>query len=322
MSKKIVKRTKKTAPSGELPGNSTANSTANSTGNFTGKFSDNSASNASHATAGTFPDDSRVPSFLPFNAEFMPATEKRFQETVVFVHHFGGNKDSLSHHVKMVNDLGYDAVRFNLMFSQINPTKHFPITANLKFGIRHVWSEQIEAILNATPGRKIVFSFSMPSNSVLMALARRHAKDVSAWICDGGPFLQLPKCVWNLYEHHYEIKSKVIRGALTGASLLFYGMGFEKEAAGLVRALPANFRVLSFRGMQDPMVPAEAIDELLIGAATATEKSSARKDTGRLSVETHSFEEGGHLDGLKNYSDAYRDHCESFLKSASQAFSA
>ena len=276
-----------------------------------------SADSTEHDAGNLSSEPSRGPGFLPFNAEFVPAAVKRFQETIVFVHHFGGTKDSLSHHVAMVNELGYDAVRFNLMFSHINPTKHFPITADLKFGIRHVWSEQIEAILNSTPGQKIIFSFSMPSNSALMALAHRHAKDVSGWICDGGPFLQLPKYVWNLYEHHYAIKSKLIRGALTGASLLFYGTGFEKEAAGYVRALPTNFKVLSFRGMQDPMVPADAIDEVLIGAAPKADLSSPQKNTGRLSVETHSFEEGTHLDGLRNFAEPYRDHCQSFLKEIS-----
>jgi len=269
-------------------------------------------------------DVQRGPDFLPFDADFMPAANKHFQETIVFVHHFGGNKKSLSHHVEMVNQLGYDAVRFDLMFSQINPAKHLPITANLKFGIRHVWSEQIEAILNSIPGRKIVFSFSMPSNSVLMALAHRRAKDVSGWICDGGPFLQLSRCVWNLYEHHYAIQSKVIRGALTGASLVFFGTGFEKEAAGLVRSLPRGFKILSFRGLQDPLVPAEAIDEALLGKAQVgklghSKKSDLKNDPpNRLLIQTHSFEEGGHLDGLKSFRDAYRDHCESFLKEISK----
>ena len=270
-------------------------------------------------------DRERGPDFLPFDADFMPAANKRFQETIVFVHHFGGNKKSLAHHVEMVNALGYDAVRFDLMFSQINPAKHLPITANLKFGIRHVWSEQIEAILNSIPGRKILFSFSMPSNSVMMALAHRRAKDVSGWICDGGPFLQLSKCVWNLYEHHYAIQSKVVRGALTGASLVFLGTGFEKEAAGLMRTLPRGFRILSFRGLQDPLVPAEAIDEALLGKSTTphtgasklvpSDKSNFKNDSAHpLMIETHSFEEGGHLDGLKSFPAAYRDHCESFLK--------
>lgn len=237
---------------------------------------------------------------LPFEAELVPATEKRHDETVVFVHHFGGSKRSVLRHVRLVNDLGYDAVRFNLMFNSIHPGKRLPITGDFNFGYRHIWAEQIEGVLNAIPGKKILFTFSMPSNSALQALARRHAEDVSAWICDGGPFLQLPVCVWNLFNHVYEIKNPFKRGAYTGGALLLYGLGFPEEVAALIASLPARFPVLSIRGHRDPLVPSTAIDDVF-------------RQRADLALEVLDLKTGHHLDGLKNHHDAYVDRVSRFL---------
>ena len=46
--------------------------------------------------------------FLPFEGEWGRARERKFRETIVFVHHFGGSKRTVLRHVKMANDLGFD----------------------------------------------------------------------------------------------------------------------------------------------------------------------------------------------------------------------
>jgi hypothetical protein len=268
------------------------------------RASTTSVSKKTERTSTSQPPPSTPPvAFLPFKAEYLSAKKKRFAETVVFVHHFGGSTRSLRRHGSLVNDLGFDAVVFNLMFSHLNPNRHLPITAYLKFGARHVWTEQIEAILNAVPGKKILYSFSMPSNSALAAIAHRGAEDVVAWVADGGPFLQLPLCVWNLYAHQYQIKSRVLRGGLTAASLVFYGAGFESEVPALLRSLPIGFPILSIRGLADPLVPSEAIDDVLLH----------RTDLGLQSL---TFAEGVHLDGLKNFTAEYSEKVRYFLESA------
>jgi pimeloyl-ACP methyl ester carboxylesterase len=245
-------------------------------------------------------DDEKYHLQLPFEGELKPAVHRRFRETVVFVHHFGGTKKSLARHVSAVNKLGFDAVVFNLIFGDTKPKDCLPITADLKFGTRHVWAEQIEAILNSVPGRKIVFSFSMPSASALAAIAHRSAKDVAAWVCDGGPFLDLPRCVWNLYKHEYEVKSDLVRGVFTGLSLVLFGLGFEREVKGLLQALPAGFPVLSIRGWSDPLVAPAAIDHVF-------------EQQTHLDLEMLSFGDGRHLDGLKRFPEQYMARLEKFL---------
>ena len=239
---------------------------------------------------------------MPFKAQYHSAEKKQYAETIVFVHHFGGSAKSMSYHVQLVNSLGFDAVTFDLLFNEVRGGRHLPITAHLKFGARFVWTEQIEAILNALPGEKFIYSFSMPSNSVLAALAHRRAEDVLGWICDGGPFLDLGRCVWNAFEHEMKISNRFLRGLMTAGSLLFYGPGFEGEAAALMRGLPARFPILSIRGFSDSLVTSEAIEAVF----------SLRTD---LAIETLSFEKGKHLDGLRNFRDEYTDRVGKFLKS-------
>jgi pimeloyl-ACP methyl ester carboxylesterase len=242
---------------------------------------------------------------LPFDGELHTADSPKFKETIIFVHHFGGGKKTVLRHAAMVNEFGFNFVRFTLSFNQALPSKLLPINADLKFGARHLWCDQIESILNAVPGKKIIYSFSMPSNSALEAIARRHAKDVVGWICDGGPFLELPKCIWNLYENQYKIESRLMRGVYTALSLALYGFGFPKEAPLLFSKLPADFPILSFRGEKDLLVPPSAINELF---------SLAKRSKLELDLDAVLIKNGGHLDGLKLEPEFYRKTVEKFLR--------
>jgi pimeloyl-ACP methyl ester carboxylesterase len=243
---------------------------------------------------------------LPFNAEWMPAKNRRFNETVVFVHHFGGSKRTVLRHLRMVNELGYDAVRFDLIFHKSTPvTEQLPITADLHWGLRHVWSNQIESILNAIPGRKIIYAFSMPSGSAFKAAAKRGGRgDLNAIVCDGGPFLQLPRCIWNLYEQQYQVKSRVLRAGFMGASLLLWGLKFKKDMRQVLSEIPTGFPVLSIRGWQDSLVPTAAIDEFFDMQE-------------HLDLEVLALPEAGHLTGLRDFPKEYIPRVEAFLKRVS-----
>lgn len=244
----------------------------------------------------------RTPPRLPFAGELISAKEKerRHRETVVFVHNYGGSKRSVLRHVRMINGFGYDAICFNLDFNSIRPHERLPITGDLRFGARHIWTQQIEAILNATPGPKIVYSFSMPSNSALEAIARRHAEDITAFICDSGPFVHLPRCTWNLYTHQFRVKNRIVRGLVTAFALGFYGPGFKRELTGFFRQIPHGFPVLSIRGLKDPLVPPAAIDDVF-------------KNQTHLRLETFMLPDAQHLDGLKNFPGLYAPRIEGFL---------
>lgn len=238
---------------------------------------------------------------LPFDAELVRAKNRRFDETVVFVHHFGGSRRTVLRHVRMVNDLGYDAIRFDLIFHKNKPNEQLPITGDLHWGVRYVWANQLESILNAIPGRKIIYAFSMPAASAIQAIARRKNADVVGLVCDGGPFMQLVRCMWNLYEQGYQIQSKVARAGFTGAAFLLWGLRFKKEMKSALANLPKGFPVLSIRGGKDTLVPESAVDDFF-------------KLQRHLDLETLSLPEAGHLSGLRDFPGEYIPRVEAFLQ--------
>jgi len=237
---------------------------------------------------------------LPFDAQLMPSTSKRFRETVEFVHHFGGSRKTVLRHLRLVNSIGFDAVRYDLVFNDLKLGEPIPITSNLKFGACHVWIDELEAILNAIPGRKIIYSFSMPSLAALGAIARRKANDISGWICDGGPFLQILRCTYNLLEHEYQVTNPILRGVYATALYPIFGTGVELNAAKWGGALPPKFPVLSIRGENDPLVPISAIEDVFAF-------------TPQIDLQRLSLKGGGHLDGLKRFPGIYEPAARTFL---------
>lgn len=242
---------------------------------------------------------------LPFRSKFFEAPRQLFSETVVFVHHLGGDINSLAPYVRLVNELGFNAVAFDLIDTPKNVFK-IPVTADFLFGIRHIWAGQIEAVFNSVAGKKIVFCFSMPSACAFEAIAKRNAEDITAVVCDGGPFLNIAKCLWNLYEHHYKIESKIVRAAFTIFSLALWGPNFTKEMTNHLNKLPLDFKVLSIRGWRDSLVPPTNIDDFFAL-------------TDQFAPEIFDLPEGRHLDGLKNFSNLYVPRVQRFITEYSTA---
>ncbi len=236
---------------------------------------------------------------LPFDAQILPAATKRFRETIVFVHHFGGSQRTVLRHIKLVNTLGFDAVRFNLKFNDLKLGQALPIASNLRFGASYVWADQIEAILNSIPGRKIIYSFSMPSLGALGAIAHRKASDIAGWVCDGGPFLQLLRCTWNLLTEEYSIDNRFKRALYSGLAYFLFG-GVEISVPGWMQSLPDKFPVLSIRGEKDPLVPISAIEDVF----DFNEK---------IELQRLSLPDGSHLNGLKKFPDSYDPVVRAFL---------
>ena len=237
---------------------------------------------------------------LPFDGEMKRAPERRFKETVLFVHHFGGDRRTTIRHRRLVSSLGFDTVAFTLNFNHMNPLKGLPISSDLDFGVRHLWREQIEAMLNAIPGKKIIYAFSMPSESSFEAVARRHGEDITAIICDGGPFLQMLRCTWNLYKSMYKITNPFIRGPLTAMGVLLQGLGLEDRLKEKLSTIPAGLPVLSIRGTDDPIVPEDAIDDFF-------------DKVPQVRLKTLTLDGGHHLDGLKYFYDLYSETVTEFL---------
>ncbi len=244
---------------------------------------------------------------LPLGGELFYAPTKRFKETIVFVHHYGGSKRTVKRHVRFVNELGYDAVAFNLLYHEASgPILRPPITSRGRIGAYRVWAEQLQAVVSQIPGRKIIYSFSMPSNGVVRVAADN--EDVVAWICDGGPFLQLKDCVRNLYTKEYGIKNELLLRVLNPVAIFLCGFGIEKFIADASATLAKRkFPILSLRSANDQLVPESAIEEYFSHAKS-------------LNVEKYMLAGARHLEGYKVQTALYRQLVEEFLKSVSSVF--
>ena len=152
---------------------------------------------------------------LPFDGEFYLTRKKKFKELIFFVHFYEGSKRQLLRHIKMVNDFGFDAFAFHLKGDHKEILKHLPISSRGKFGVKHIYADQIEKLLNEIPGQKIIFSFSNPTAAAIEAMARRHCSDITALICDSGPTARFIPSAYNLFSHDYNVKSTLLKVALT-----------------------------------------------------------------------------------------------------------
>ncbi|MCB0368686.1 MAG: hypothetical protein KDD45_04370, partial [Bdellovibrionales bacterium] len=105
---------------------------------------------------------------LPYQAKRYLSKHKTFSEIIVFVHFYEGSAALIKRHVQLVNSMGFDAVAFDLLPS--SSILRNPLSKRKYLGIKHIWADQIESILNAIPEKKILFSFSNPSASAIEAL--------------------------------------------------------------------------------------------------------------------------------------------------------
>jgi pimeloyl-ACP methyl ester carboxylesterase len=237
---------------------------------------------------------------LPYLGQWHLASEPRFAETVLFVHHFGGSTKTLRRHIEFINGLGFNAVSFQLDFNELSFPMRLPLSAKSDFGIFSIWRDQIEVMLNAVPGNKIVFAFSNPSFSTISAIALRHAADVRACICDGGPAYNIIRSWWNLIGQKYRSKNAFFKAAMLPLGFIFIGPNFKAKVANALSTLPNGFPILSIRGWQDSLVPYEEIEAFFEGHPN-------------IDLKVLSLPEGKHLDGLKNQSKEYIPVVTEFL---------
>ena len=88
------------------------------------------------------------------------------------------------------------------------------ISSNEQLGLKHIWADQVEAVLNAVPGPKIIFAFSNPSASAIEAIARRHAVDICGLICDSGPTSEIFRSMLSYFSNSLLIY-KIIQFTMT-----------------------------------------------------------------------------------------------------------
>jgi hypothetical protein len=232
---------------------------------------------------------------------FHKADRKNFQETVVLVPFFGARRKSLQRHSDFLNELGFDCVDIVLKDSWQEMASNV-ISSRSKFGLKHVWADQVEGVLNAIPGNKILFSFSNPSASAIEAIARRHATDVKGLICDGGPSSQLWQSMVNYFTHEAPLPFFPAKAFAAAATSFLWHPNFLSIIHEDLKKFPEDFRILSIRGWKDPLITPKMIDQVF--------EPHQQLDWQKLSLP-----EAVHLNGLKDFPDEYKPPVTQFLKS-------
>lgn len=240
---------------------------------------------------------------LPHGAQFFQAKDRKFNSTILLVPFFGAKASNLARHQIFLNELGFDVVQAEL----------YPLPAALKdgirsrggfFGMKHRWADQIEDLLQAIPGKKVLFTLSNPSASAIEAAVRLGCKDIQGWISDGGPAGNLWESMVNYYtteEPQFFTAQKLLMATLmTGLWTTDFLYSLKKD----IQKIPKNFPVLSVRGWKDKLIPPHLIDQ------TFSENPS-------LDLKILDLPLGGHLNGLKEFPDLYRPAVALFLESVS-----
>lgn len=245
---------------------------------------------------------------LPFEGEFFLSRKKKFEELIFFVHFYDGSKRQLLRHIKMVNDLGFDAFAFQLQGTHKDLLKHIPLNTGLKFGMKHAYADQIEKLLNEIPGKKIIFSFSNPSAAAIEAMARRQCSDTVALICDSGPTARFLPSAYKLFGEEYKVQSFALKAALAPLLSLGWSPHLHRDMSAQLASFPEGFKILSIRGWRDKLIPPSHIDEVF--------EPHTNLDWTKLSLP-----ESDHLTGLRDFPSEYIPGVEKFLNSIATAIS-
>ena len=237
---------------------------------------------------------------FPYEGEMFYPDKKKFEEIIIFTHHYGGHKKHVQRHIQFVNEIGFQAFAFNLYPQPFKGSLH--LVKKMKFGFLSLssqWKKQIQKILTTIKGRKIIFSFSFSGNLV-SSMVHKHP-DVKALVLDGGPFARPIRNPW-LYLSHQEMVSNPILRALTiipwNIFFNFFLLKFRIHQS--LKKLPATFPILSFQAEDDLLVPPEIINELLLPHR-------------HLDITTALLKGVKHIQGMKTNPDIYKKILERFL---------
>lgn len=239
---------------------------------------------------------------FPFEGQRHPAAEKKAAGTVFFVHFFGGDKRRLRRHVRLVNALGYDAFTFNLRTPTVlEALSRPPLALDGRFGIKHLYADQIGMLLNRIAGPKLIYAFSNPSAAAIEAIVRRNFSDVTGLIVDSGPSARFVRSVYNLYSRGEYAKTPPVRWIATPLFSLLWSPRRHADLREQLDRFPAGFPVLSIRGWKDPLIPPGDIDLVFDGHP-------------QLDLRKLDLPGAGHLNGLRDFRDEYVPPVARFLE--------
>ena len=229
------------------------------------------------------------------------ATEKKYKETVVFVHHMYGNHKTTWRHYRLLNDMGYDCITFDLvMGSQLKGSAKHPYLKYLYRGVFYLWSKQIRSILDEIEGDKIIYAFSGPALSAFWAAGTR--TDIKKFICDGGPFKRIWRNTRNFFYHELGIKNPTLNKISSFFGVSIWGIGPLEKLDRVLKRWNTDIPILSIRGIKDNIVHIDSMREVF----TPHE---------HLKLTVVEFPEGKHLDGLREFYEEYKSRLIDFLHS-------
>lgn len=240
---------------------------------------------------------------LPYSGQYISASKRLYNEIVVFVPFFGAEQKNLQRHVEFISELGYDCVTFDLNDHWAFSLTNF-ISSKGEFGLKHIWADQIEEILNLISGPKILFTFSNPSASAYEAVANRHSWDVKAIISDGGPSGKLATSMINFFSVEQPLPTYPVKFLLAYATAFLWNPNFSTVIHKDLEKFPKGFRLLSIRGWKDPIISPEMIDMVF-------------EPHHHIDWEKLSLPEGTHLNGLKDFPAEYKPAVTNFLSDVS-----
>jgi len=241
---------------------------------------------------------------LPFHGEYYRAKHRKYQPVVVLVPFYGANKHSLHRHIEFLNESGFDAVTFTLVKESRTLNKSI-ISARELIGLKHIWADQIEAILNSVPGKKIIFAFSNPSASAIEAIVRRNGSDILGLICDSGPTANIVSSMLNYFTYEEPVRLFPIKLLASVGISLIWAFDFGKSLATDLGIFPDRIPLLSIRGWKDKIISTADIDKVF-------EPHKA------LQWQKLSLPKAGHLNGLRDFADDYKPKVLDFLISLSR----
>lgn len=198
---------------------------------------------------------------IPFDGEIFEPDKKKFEEIIIFTHHYGGNKKHSRRHIQFVNQLGFQAFSFNLYPQPFQGS--IQLIKKIGFSsIRSKWEKQLQTIFSIVKGKKIVFSFSFSCN--LTASMSHQYPDIKALIFDGGPFARPIHNPWLYLSHQEVVSNPVLRAlAIIPWNIFFNFFLLKFKIHQSLKKLPKKFPILSLQAMDDMLVPPEIISELL-----------------------------------------------------------
>jgi pimeloyl-ACP methyl ester carboxylesterase len=232
-----------------------------------------------------------------------PAVEKKYEETIIFVHFFDGSQRLIRKHIELVNELGFDAYAYDVTFHLRRRSLRSLLPRDKRIGLKNFWTDDVEYVLDQVPGPKIIFAFSNPASAAIEATARRFRQgitDVRGIICDSGPFVELVSSAFNLARIHMGLKNPLLNIPVGLAFSVALSPNHANNLHEDLEIFPADFPILSIRGWQDKLVPIRTIEKVF-------------EPHSQLDVSSLVLPEAGHIKGLKDFPELYKPAVEKFL---------